>query len=579
MLPPKLRFSQTLLSYANRSIAVNDEMMIDKSNGNLYYKKPDGTIISCSGSTYAENISAFESIYALGLVRGDIWTGQCNTGLYIVSQTTIPELHAMEPCSLGDRSYLVDTHSNYLFLNLRTRDEDKHYAALLTALRNAKMAIPDETNAEIYFNIDVIQNVETPTGEFDDEGNEITEMVPTVVDSLDYDASVTMNKMSKVLIPYKTFWKRDAYKAYLAGPDTEEDGTKISMTKFVELSDEVIGEKSGLTKAQYIEDFRENNLYLEFTVLEIRPTIEYSENTEKLRESDLFEYAIPADGRIKYFKITAAYFTHSYETVYIDSDTTIITVMDVHSALDAFETGDIRGYIDYTILPIIRRLYNAGLNNSSQYILDFTEEDWKWDELTQVYKLYAPSTVHNLKKEILAEIYFLRNGLYRTHFGVWDEINYKIFLTPDNDITVTTEEPFAGRLICRNFSAMGTTEEDWKDIPTTGFGDLGDGIGSASDMDIENMFEENSKFLDGTISGEESDDEDIEKMFNFNTTIYENAEVTADDESDEELIQMFKDNTELYENAEAPEDDGIIDDVEQMFMDNTKLIEDEQTKV
>ena len=575
MLPPKLRFSQTLLSYSNRSIAVNDEMMIDKSNGNLYYKKPDGTIISCSGSTYAENISAFESIYALGLVRGDIWTGRCNTGLYIVSQTTIPELHAMEPCSLDERSFLVDTHSNYLFLNLRTRDEDKHYAALLTALRNAKMAIPDETNVNVYFNIDVIRNVETPTGEIDENGDDVVEMVPTVVDSLDYNASITMNRMSKVLIPYTTFWKRDAYKAYIEGPDTEEDGTKISMTRFVELADDVIGEKSGITKARYIEEFREDNLYLEFKILEIRPTIEYSENIDALKESDLFEYAIPADERIKYFKIIAAYFTHSYETVYIDSETSIITVMDVHSALDAFESGDIRGYIDYTILPIIRRLYNAGLNNSSQYLLDFKKEDWVWDELTQVYKISAPSTVHKLTKEILADIYFLKNGLYRTHFGVWDEINYKIFLSPSNDITVTTEEPFDGRLTCRNFSAMGTTEEDWKDIPTTGWDEFGIGtdIGTASDMDISNMFAENSKIINSEISGEDSDDADIEKMFNFNTTIYETTEVVAEDETDKELLEMYDVNSDLYETAEKPEDDGIIDDIEQIFIDNSKIIE------
>lgn len=576
MLPPKLRFSQTLLSYANRSLAVNDEMMIDKSNGNLYYKKPDGTIIACSGSTYAENISAFESIYSLGLVRGDIWTGQCNTGLYVVSQTTIPELHAMEPCTLGERSFLVDSHSNYLFINLKTRDEDKHYAALLTALRNAKMAIPDETNATIFFTIDVVKEVEMPTGDYTDDGDEITTMVPTVVDTLDYDASVIMNRMSKIAIPYDTFWKRDAYKAYIAGPNTEENGTKMSMSKFVELADNKIGELSGVSKSEYIEEFRNNNLYLEFKVQEIRPTIEYSDNIDKLRESDLFEYSIPSDERIKYFKITAAYFTHSYETVYIDSDTTIITVMDVHSALESFETGDIRGYIDYTILPIIRRLYNAGLNNSSQYLLDFKEEDWKLNENTGIYELYAPSTTHKLKKEIIADIYFLKNGIYRTQFGVWDEINYQIYLTPDNDITVTTEEPFAGRLICRNFSAMGTTEEDWKDIPTTGFGfeEFGSGgIGSASDMDIENMFEANTKELDEIISGEESSDAAIVEMFNLNSNIYEDTEVTADDESDEELIQMFNDNTELYEDAEDPEADGVIDDVEQMFMDNTNAID------
>ncbi len=576
MIPPKLRFSQTLLSYANRTLAVNDELMIDKGNGNLYYKKPDGTIIACSGSTYAENISAFESIYSLGLVRGDIWTGMCNTGLYIVSQTNLSELHALEPCTIGDRSFLVDTHSNYLFVNLRTRDEDKHYAALLTALRNAKMAIPDENNAVIYFDIDIVQNIETPTGEVDENGDDITEMVPTVIDSIDYDAPVVMNRMSKVQVPYDTLWKRDAYKAYIAGPNTEEDGTKLSMSRFMALDDSKIGELSGLQKTSYIEEFRNNNLYLEFKVQEIRATIEYSDNLEELRKSDLFDTSIPPDGKIRYFRLTAAYFTHSYETVFIDSDTTIITVMDVHSALDSFETGDIRGYIDYTILPIIRRLYNAGLNNSSQYLLDFKKDDWKFDEKSQLYKLYAPSTTHKLKKEIIADIYFLSNGLYRTQFGVWDEINYQIYLTPDNDITVTTEEPFDGRLICRNFSAMGTTEEDWKDIPTTGFGfDDISGYGSASDMDIENMFEENSKLLDDSISGEDSSDEDIQKMFDLNTELYENAEITIDDESDAELLKMFEENSDKYADTEAPDADGIIDDVEQVFIDNTQKLEDE----
>lgn len=39
------RFANTFLSYANLERAVPDEVLIDKTNGKLYYKRADGTIV------------------------------------------------------------------------------------------------------------------------------------------------------------------------------------------------------------------------------------------------------------------------------------------------------------------------------------------------------------------------------------------------------------------------------------------------------------------------------------------------------------------------------------------------------
>lgn len=580
MLPPKLRFAQTLLSYKNRHLAIDDEMMIDKTNGNLYYKKPDGTIISCSGSTYAENISAFESIYSLGLSREDVWVGRSNKGLYIVSETTFPEpQEAMVKYTFNDESFIIDTHSQYMFLCLKTRDEDKHYAALLTALRNANMSIPDETNVKVDLIFDIMGQV----------GTDVDGETPIMgaVRSVNFTASVTMNKMSEIKFPYDTIWKMDAYKAYEIKYDNEHpdaesraDEPKLTMTQFVVLEDTTIGEKSGLEKGPYMERFREDHPYAEVKVVSLTPTIEYSNNLHELRESDLFDALVPSDEHIEYFKYTVAYFTHSYETVYLDTYDTVITVMDVHSSLQAFESGDIRGYIDYSILPIIRRLYNAGLNNSKQYVLDFVKRDWEYLESVGIYRIAVPFTQHKLTKEIISDIYYLSGGLYRTHFGVWDEINYKMSMTADNDIIITTEDPFDGRLICRNFSAMGTTEEDWADIPTTGFGSYGAGYGSCdcaipvSDIDIENMFTSNTEKL-YELEGEVTSEDAIEEMFKLNSFDLSDGEVdlTPDDETDVLVLDMFDDNEGVE--AEHPEADGIIDDIEAMFIENSDSLDDE----
>lgn len=577
MIPPKLRFSQTLLSYANRSIALNDEMMIDKNNGNLYYKKPDGTIISCSGSTYAENISVFESIYALGVTREDVWVGRCNTGLYVVTETMFPTPpHAMETYDFEDESFIIDTHSQYLFMSLKTSDEDKHYAALLTALRNANLSIPDETNAKLDLTMEVMSQIDV-----DEDGNPVMECSR----SLTFTADITMNRMSKIKMPYDTLWKLDAYKAYGVKydneyPDEESrlEHPKMTMSQFILQEDSIIGEKSGLEKGPYMENFREHHPYIVLKVHSVSPTIEYNSDLDALRKSDLFDQLIPNDEKIQYFKYSVAYFTHNYDTVYLDTNTSVITVMDVYSALQSFESGDIRGYIDYTILPIIRRLYNAGLNNSSQYVLNFLKKDWEYLESTELYRISVPFTTHKLTKEIVVDVYYLLHGLYRTHFGVWDEISYKVLMTGENDIVLTTEEPFDGRLICRNFSAMGTTEEDWADIPTTGFGGFG-GYTSGpvvSDVDIENMFNVNTEAL-RELEGEITDIDEIEMMFNLNSLNLEDGEpdLSPKDEVDVQIIQMIEDNEDIE--PEDPEADGIIDDIEQMFMDNSEVIEDEST--
>ncbi len=51
------RFANTFLDYANIAKAIPDEVLIDKTNGDLYYKLPDGTVVDIIKKTTIETIN------------------------------------------------------------------------------------------------------------------------------------------------------------------------------------------------------------------------------------------------------------------------------------------------------------------------------------------------------------------------------------------------------------------------------------------------------------------------------------------------------------------------------------------
>ena len=62
-------------------------------------------------------------------------------------------------------------------------------------------------------------------------------------------------------------------------------------------------------------------------------------------------------------------------------------------------------------------------------------------------------------------MYYYEDGLYKSDYGVWDIINYKISCNPnDKTIKLTTESPFKGKIILMDNSKFG----DIAYITTTG---------------------------------------------------------------------------------------------------------------
>lgn len=52
------RFANTFLNITNVANAIPDEVLIDKTNGNLYYKLPDGTVVDILKNNGVDTINA-----------------------------------------------------------------------------------------------------------------------------------------------------------------------------------------------------------------------------------------------------------------------------------------------------------------------------------------------------------------------------------------------------------------------------------------------------------------------------------------------------------------------------------------
>lgn len=84
-------------------------------------------------------------------------------------------------------------------------------------------------------------------------------------------------------------------------------------------------------------------------------------------------------------------------------------------------------------------------SKAKRSVKEFTETDWTGN--TAPYTFQISKTEHNLTGILDVNIYQLtENGYLMTH-GLYDNLDYSVLINSDNDITISTNNKFSGRII------------------------------------------------------------------------------------------------------------------------------------
>lgn len=158
-----VRWSYTALDFANKDYAVNDEIMIDKKTGQIYYKTPEGKIVTHSSQSVtnvSNNIEIGNAITditnnnkdytiltpkdssSLILTLDFPFEGRCDSNNIIDDVTNIT-----------DTEFSIYTKSNVFFIKVNTRETDKSYVELLTNKYNIDNHVNEVDNASVTYSV------------------------------------------------------------------------------------------------------------------------------------------------------------------------------------------------------------------------------------------------------------------------------------------------------------------------------------------------------------------------------------------------------------------------------------------
>ena len=177
---PNVRFAISLLNYGNSGKAINDEVMIDKNNGKLYYKRSNGTIVSYIQDPLAmeSNVSLLSQIAALNLSSSDIYDGEAGSSLLLSIEDNLTMVDKGEKNLMTGIEYQsfeldADSKSNYFFINVRCRETDQLYLSYIDALMHDAEPETDGTDFKINYSVTYTtgDNVKTFDGSTAIKGN------------------------------------------------------------------------------------------------------------------------------------------------------------------------------------------------------------------------------------------------------------------------------------------------------------------------------------------------------------------------------------------------------------------------
>lgn len=391
----KVRYSLTFLNYANKDKAVNDEMMIDKISGALYYKREDGKIIKCtsdsSGGDSSTSFTAnlYQSIINSGISVDKLFYTDPATGLFAVTEQKLDTNPSVSKDQTEiDNTFYVHHMSGVFFVDAETRSSDMIYLSLLAHLRNLDKSVDSTHNAKINYTIAGQLNG------VDVEGS-----------TKNFSTEITLNSPCPIELP-----------------------------------------------AEYVNNDKYDLLKIVINSIEC-PVMDYYKPDEQ-SEMNLYKDILPDDGQFCYTKINLAYFTESTDTIFVDALNKVISITDSQSAVDDFTNGDLKSYIRLSIEPLILKLYNSGLSTSSSYVKAFDVSGWT--QTDDGYEIEISKLEHMLVGEIVSHVYYYDDGLYKSDYGIWDDISYRISCNPTTKtIKLTTEEPFKGKIILIDNSKLG----------------------------------------------------------------------------------------------------------------------------
>lgn len=99
---------------------------------------------------------------------------------------------------------------------------------------------------------------------------------------------------------------------------------------------------------------------------------------------------------------------------------------------------------DFVIQKINEATRNFGPLNL--FNKDFSENDWIAEDGGD-YRIVIPKTEHKIINPIDVSVYSLVNSEYIKCHGIYDNLDYKVIITADDDVIIKTTNTFSGRII------------------------------------------------------------------------------------------------------------------------------------
>lgn len=158
------RWAYTALDVKNRAYAVPDEIMIDKNNGRIWYKREDGQVVSYTPEvqdsglnefalavSYAESAAQYEIQFPT--TSGAVLANIDYPAVDVFGDGSLSEITIESPTAISKISAKSSLTSNTIFVKIKTRETDADYVSLLSAMYNYQNNKTDRDNAEITYTI------------------------------------------------------------------------------------------------------------------------------------------------------------------------------------------------------------------------------------------------------------------------------------------------------------------------------------------------------------------------------------------------------------------------------------------
>ena len=163
------RWAYTALAYANSQNAVPDEIMIDKTTGQIWYKRPDSKIVSfipeTSDSGLSEIAIAISHATTIQISENADFEVQVPTGhgsllgtiLYpavdVFGDGSLTEVSIQTDGTLSNVTAKSSLSSNAFFLKVESRPSDANYIELLTSLYNYQNDRAERGNCTVNYSV------------------------------------------------------------------------------------------------------------------------------------------------------------------------------------------------------------------------------------------------------------------------------------------------------------------------------------------------------------------------------------------------------------------------------------------